>query len=69
VALFRFLNPEAVIRMAEGRQQLGQDQYRCFLAGANGAIVGDYLTTSGTAVSADMAKLREMGFVFRHAPD
>jgi biotin synthase len=69
VALFRFLNPEAVIRMAGGRQQLGPDQYRCFLAGANGAIVGDYLTTSGTAVSADMAKLREMGFVFRHAPD
>jgi biotin synthase len=69
VALFRFLNPEAVIRMAGGRQQLGPDQYRCFSAGANGAIVGDYLTTSGTSVSADMAKLREMGFVFRHAPD
>lgn len=66
VALFRFLNPEAVIRMAGGRQQFGSNQYRCFAAGANGAIVGNYLTTHGTAISTDMAKLRQMGFVFRH---
>ncbi len=69
IALFRFLHPEAVIRIAGGRQQLGAGQYQCFLAGANGAIVGNYLTTTGGSISADLTKLREMGFVFRHAPD
>lgn len=63
IALFRFLNPEAVIRMAGGRQQLGNDQHRCFAAGANGAIIGNYLTTAGNAVADDLARLREMGFL------
>jgi len=65
VALFRFLNPEAVIRMAGGRQMLGAEQHCCFAAGANGAIVGNYLTTAGgLSVAEDIAKLRGMGFVF-----
>uniref|UniRef100_UPI0040574778 biotin synthase BioB n=1 Tax=Candidatus Electronema sp. TaxID=2698783 RepID=UPI0040574778 len=67
VALFRFLNPEAVIRMAGGRQQLGPEQHRCFAAGANGAIVGNYLTTQGNPAAQDIARLREMGFLF-HVP-
>ena len=67
VALFRFLNPEAVIRMAGGRQLLGPEQHRCFAAGANGAIVGNYLTTAGCSVAEDIARLREMGFVFPSA--
>jgi biotin synthase len=65
VALFRFVNPDAVIRMAGGRQQLGADQYRCFAAGANGAIVGNYLTTAGSSIAEDIDRLREMGFLFR----
>lgn len=65
VALFRFINPDAVIRMAGGRQQLGVDQYRCFAAGANGAIVGNYLTTSGTMIDEDLARLREMDFIVK----
>ncbi|WP_417913795.1 biotin synthase BioB [Candidatus Electronema sp. JM] len=65
IALFRFINPEAVLRMAGGRQQLGQDQYRCFAAGANGAIVGNYLTTAGSPVAEDLSRLREMGFLFQ----
>ena len=57
VALFRLINPEAVIRMAGGRQQLGADQYRCFTAGANGAMVGNYLTTSGSGHRGGPAQL------------
>lgn len=64
VALFRLINPDAVIRMAGGRQQLGRDQYRCFTAGANGAIVGNYLTTVGTGIKEDLADLAELGFTF-----
>lgn len=65
VALFRFINPDAVIRMAGGRQQLGGDQYRCFAAGANGAIVGDYLTTAGASIDEDLARLRAMNFIIK----
>lgn len=68
VALFRFVNPDAVIRIAGGRQQLGADQYRCFAAGANGAIVGSYLTTAGGSIAEDIARLREMDFLFRRNP-
>jgi biotin synthase len=62
IALFRFINPDAVIRVAGGRQQLGTEQYRCFAAGANGAIVGNYLTTTGASIPEDIAALRKMGF-------
>ncbi|MGI6656415.1 MAG: biotin synthase BioB [Desulfobulbus sp.] len=64
VALFRFINPRAAIRMAGGRQQLGEDQYRCFAAGANGAIVGNYLTTTGSGIAEDVRRLAAMGFLF-----
>ncbi len=64
VALFRLINPDAVIRMAGGRQQLGREQYRCFSAGANGAIVGNYLTTVGSGIREDLAVLAGLGFTF-----
>lgn len=64
VALFRFINPQAVIRMAGGRQQLGDEQYRCFSAGANGAIVGNYLTTTGGGIAEDLRHLSGLGFTF-----
>ena len=62
IALFRFINPDAVIRIAGGRQQLGKEQYRCFAAGANGAIVGNYLTTTGNSITEDINVLKKMGF-------
>ena len=64
VALFRLINPDAVIRMAGGRQQLGEAQYQCFAAGANGAIVGNYLTTTGSGIAEDLRHLSAMGFTF-----
>ena len=64
VALFRLINPEAVIRMAGGRQQLGDAQYQCFAAGANGAIVGNYLTTTGSGIAEDLDHLTALGFTF-----
>ncbi|MCW5203256.1 MAG: biotin synthase BioB [Candidatus Electrothrix communis] len=67
IALFRFINPDAVIRIAGGRQQLGKEQYRCFAAGANGAIVGNYLTTTGSSITEDLEALEKMGFTFRRA--
>ncbi|MBC8208789.1 MAG: biotin synthase BioB [Desulfobulbaceae bacterium] len=65
LALFRLINPLAVIRLAGGRDQLGTDQYSCFVSGANGAIVGDYLTTSGSSLSQDIAVLSALEFDLR----
>lgn len=62
VALFRFINPKAVIRIAGGRGRFGDAQYRLFAAGANGAIVGDYLTTAGSGVERDLAEFEKLGF-------
>ena len=64
VAMFRLINPQAVIRMAGGRMQLAAEQYRCFTSGANGAIVGNYLTTAGNTLEEDLQMLRNLGFSF-----
>jgi biotin synthase-like enzyme len=64
VAMFRFINPQAVIRLAGGRNQFGAAQYQCFSAGANGAIVGNYLTTAGNGLDQDLQALANMGFQF-----
>lgn len=67
VALFRFLIPDASIRLAGGRGLLGDKGEACFLSGANAAISGDMLTTAGITVETDMELLRSSGFeVKRH---
>lgn len=62
VAMFRFINPMAVIRLAGGRNLLGEEQSSCFTAGANGAIVGNYLTTAGNSLEEDIGMFRTLGF-------
>jgi len=64
IAMFRLINPQAVIRLAGGRNQFGLDQYQCFEAGANGAIVGNYLTTAGNGLEQDLLAIGKMGFRF-----
>jgi len=62
VAMFRFINPQAVIRLAGGRTLLGEEQGKCFTGGANGAIVGNYLTTVGNGLQEDIEMFRSLGF-------
>lgn len=62
VAMFRFINPNAVIRLAGGRNLLGDEQKSCFTGGANGAIVGNYLTTVGNSLAEDIEMFRALGF-------
>lgn len=62
VAMFRLILPEAVIRIAGGRNLLGEEQRKCFSAGANGSIVGNYLTTVGNNLGEDIQMFRELGF-------
>ena len=62
VAIYRFINPEASIRMAGGRGLLEDKGKKAFMSGANSAISGDMLTTSGISIDTDMAMLKELGY-------
>lgn len=62
VAVFRFLLPDASIRLAGGRGLLPEKGRSCFLSGANAAISGDMLTTAGISIEDDMQMLRELGY-------
>lgn len=65
VAVFRFLLPSASIRLAGGRGLLPDKGRACFRSGANAAISGDMLTTSGISVKTDMELLSELGYEVR----
>ena len=61
IALFRLINPRAVIKLAAGRETVMNDfQGLLMLAGANGFITGGYLTTRGREVSRDMTFIKEL---------
>lgn len=66
VAVYRFILPKASIRLAGGRGLLADKGKSCFQSGANAAISGDMLTTSGITVETDMKLLRELGYEVRY---
>ena len=65
VAIFRFLIPDASIRLAGGRGLLGDKGEQCFKSGANAAISGDMLTTAGITVETDRKLVKRLGFEVR----
>lgn len=62
VAVFRFLVPDGMIRLAGGRGLVGDKGEKCFKSGANAAISGDMLTTAGITVETDMELLKSLGY-------
>lgn len=62
VAVYRFILPDAFIRLAGGRGLLPDKGKSLFLSGANAAISGDMLTTAGITVETDMQMLKEIGY-------
>lgn len=62
VAVYRFLLPDASIRLAGGRGLLDDKGEGCFISGANAAISGDMLTTAGITVKTDLALLEKLGY-------
>ena len=69
IAIFRFINPEAFIRMAGGRTLLGDNGKRAFQSGANAAILGNMLTTCGVEVEEDLKLIEELGFEITYSID
>lgn len=62
IAMFRFINPKADIRLAAGRALLSNDGEKAFSAGASASITGDMLTTVACAtIQSDKKMLEKMG--------
>ncbi len=60
IAVFRYLLPQAEIRIAGGRHLLGDLQSMIFMAGASGVMIGDYLTTAGRKVEQDIKMIQDL---------
>ncbi|MFB6183737.1 MAG: biotin synthase BioB [Haloarculaceae archaeon] len=63
VAAYRFLHPDARVRLTGGREANldADEQHRPFEAGADGILTGDYLTTSGQSPADDLAVVEKAG--------
>jgi biotin synthase len=63
LATARILMPQAMVRLAAGRDQLSREaEVLCFVAGANSIFVGDtLLTTSNPSPETDAALLEDLG--------
>lgn len=62
IALFRYINPTASIRLAAGRALMENDGRKAFEAGASATITGNMLTTAVCAtIQSDKQMLRDLG--------
>lgn len=62
IAVWRFIMPKVILKLAGGREVHFSDNGRMALrAGANGIISGGYLTTGGNEMSKDLNMIHEIG--------
>ena len=62
ISLFRLVLPRKDIRICGGREVVFRDlQSWIFFAGANGMMVGNYLTTKGRSPSDDLQMIEDLG--------
>lgn len=62
LAIFRIINPTAMIRFAGGRQLIKHIQQKALQAGVSAALVGDLLTTVGSDIDEDICNFKNAGF-------
>jgi len=65
IAIIRFINPKALIRLAGGRNHIDEFGKNCFNAGANATITGNYLTTLGNKICDDMKMVSDLNLEVR----
>lgn len=61
IAFFRYINPEANVRLAAGRALITNDGEAAFSGGASATITGNMLTTSGSTIESDKKLLSDLG--------
>lgn len=62
IAVWRFIMPKTILKIAGGREVHLKDKERLALkAGANGIITGGYLTTGGNTPNKDIMMIKEIG--------
>ncbi|MDG5774937.1 biotin synthase BioB [Haloarculaceae archaeon H-GB2-1] len=63
IAIYRFLHPEARVRLTGGREVnlAPEEQHLPFEAGADGLLTGDYLTTGGQSAGDDIEIVERAG--------
>ncbi len=63
-SIFRFIFPDKIIRPAGGREiNLRDMQGHLMLSGANGLIIGNYLTFTGRNAAADFQMVQDAGLI------
>lgn len=63
IAVYRFVLPKSNIKLAGGREfNLGSEQEKALRGGANGLIIGGYLTTASDPVAQDVELLKKAGY-------
>lgn len=68
VAIFRYINPTAWIRIAAGRSYFSDGGSVLFRSGANATLTGDMLTTVGNNTSQDREMLSAIGYQLKALP-
>ena len=62
IAVYRFLMPKTILKIAGGREiHLANDQEKILLGGANGIITGGYLTIGGNTPKDDFQMISQIG--------
>jgi biotin synthase len=62
IAVFRFMMPKTILKIAGGREvHLADKQEKVLLGGANGIITGGYLTIGGNTAHEDMQMIARIG--------
>ncbi len=66
ICIFRIILKDKIIKIAAGREATLKDsQVTGFLAGANGMLIGGYLTVRGASLEADYALIEEIKKVWK----
>lgn len=70
IAVARLMMPDAEIRICGGREHNLRDlQSWIFMAGVDGVMIGNYLTTAGRTVADDLQMIRDTGLSYDLSPD